>query len=428
MEKEKINIELKSEILNEVLSTPPSWLVRSGNTLFFFFIVLLLVLSWMISYPDELTGEVNLHGNRPPIEYENQLYGKLVDLRVADQQEVQKGMILAQFDNEIDPRQIQNIAAFLLSLQNDTSVQTVLTPALENVNLGVLQESWKQLLSLLKERNELVNSGHFRQKIVDLQIERVQRKKLQTIALQKLALIEKEVGYQQVQTQSAKRLLARQAISREEYIKEEKTENHLQQLLQNQREALVQIEIQLNALSKLIHETKYNDDLLVKKMKFSIDISAASLQNSIAEWNKNTAWVAPFSGRILFNKQLTRSSFYKPGEASLVLVPAGNRFRALMKVPIQGSGKIEKGQKVFMEFSDFPKNEFGLLEGSVQSITSVSKNEWYEVEINLPKKLLTTYQKEIPVKAILKGNAKIITKNKRLIHRFFEKVINLMEK
>jgi hypothetical protein len=99
-----------------------------------------------------------------------------------------------------------------------------------------------------------------------------------------------------------------------------------------------------------------------------------------------------------------------------------------MKVSVQGSGKIEKGQKVFIEFSDFPKNEFGMLEGTVKSITSVSKNDLYEVEIQLPKKLMTTYNKEITVKAILKGNAKIITKNKRLINRFFEKVINLIEK
>jgi len=69
-----------------------------------------------------------------------------------------------------------------------------------------------------------------------------------------------------------------------------------------------------------------------------------------------------------------------------------------------------------------------MLEGTVKSITSVSKNEMYEVEIQLPKKLITTYKKEIPVKSILKGSAKIITKNKRLINRFFEKVINLIEK
>ena len=429
MNKDKINIELKSEVLNEVLSAPPSWLVRSGNTIFFFFILLLLGLSWMISYPDELMGEVNIHSNRPPIEFENQMYAKLVDLQVQDQQVIEKGKVLAQFDNEINPKHIEMIQAFLLTLADPTLMKKVtISSELEKVNLGTLQQSWMSLLSLLKERNDLMSSDFFQKKLSSIQNEIEQRKKLQEIANRKLKLIEKDISFQQSQTLSAQRLLNKNAISKEEYLKEEKAENQLQQQYQNQKEALIQNEIQINGLIKNLNETTYNDGQQIQKLQASIKLSISSLQNSIRDWGKNTAWVAPFDGKIMFNKQLNISSFYKAGEASLVLVPKGNQFRALMKVALVGSGKIEKGQKVFIEFADFPKSEFGMLEGTVKSITSVSKAEMYEVEIQLPKKLITTYNKEIPVKAILKGNAKIITKNKRLINRFFEKVINLIEK
>ncbi len=429
MEKDKINIELKSEVLNEVLSAPPSWLVRSGNTLFFFFILLLLALSWMISYPDELMGEVNIHSNHPPVEFENQMYGKLVDLQVIDQQIIEKGKVLAQFDNEINPKHIEMIQAFLLTISDATSMKKVTISAeLEKINLGTLQQSWMSILSLIKERNDLTSSDFFQKKISSIQNEIEQRKRLQEIANRKLKLIEKEISFQQSQTLSAQRLLSKNAISKEEYLKEEKSENQLQQQYQNQKEALIQNEIQINGLIKNLNETTYNDGQQIQKLQASIKLSISSIQNSIRDWGKNTAWVAPFDGKVMFNKQLNISSFYKAGEASLVLVPKGNQFRALMKVSVQGSGKIEKGQKVFIEFSDFPKSDFGMLEGTVKSITSVSKNEMYEVEIQLQKKLVTTYNKEISVKAILKGNAKIITKNKRLINRFFEKVINLIEK
>ena len=383
----------------------------------------------MISYPDELIGEVNIHSNRPPIEFENQMYGKLVDLQVQDQQIIEKGKVLAQFDNEINPKHIEMIQAFLLTLTNATSMKKVtISSELEKINLGTLQQSWMTLLSLIKERNDLTSSDFFQKKISSIQNEIEQRKRLQEIANRKLKLIEKDISFQQSQTLSAQRLLNKNAISKEEYLKEEKAENQLQQQYQNQKEALIQNEIQINGLIKNLNETTYNDGQQIQKLQASIKLSISSLQNSIRDWGKNTAWVAPFDGKIMFNKQLNISSFYKAGEASLVLVPKGNHFRALMKVSLQGSGKIEKGQKVFIEFSDFPKNEFGMLEGTVKSITSVSKNDLYEVEIQLPKKLITTYNKEIPVKAILKGNAKIITKNKRLINRFFEKVINLIEK
>ena len=429
MEKQKIRIELKSEVLNEVLSAPPSWLVRSGNTVFFFFILLLLALSWMISYPDELIGEVHIHSNHPPVEFENLLYGKLVDLQVKDQQLIEKGDILAQFDSEINPKQIELIQVFLVTLTDSISMKKVfISSELEKINVGALQQSWMSLLSLIKERNELTNSEFFQKKVASIQNEIIQRKKLQEIAKLKLKLIEKEISLQQTQLSSSKRLLNKSAISKEEYFKEEKIENQLQQQYQNQNEALIQNEIQLNGLIKNLNETTFNDGQQIQKLQASIKLSISALQNSIIDWKKNTAWVAPFDGKIMFNKQLNISSFYRAGEASLVIVPKGNDFRALMNVSVHGSGKIEKGQKVFIEFSNYPKSEFGMLEGTVKSITSVSKNDMYEVEIQLPKKLITTYHQDIPVKSILKGSAKIITKNKRLIHRFFEKVINLIEK
>ena len=426
---DKINIELKSEVLNEVLSAPPSWLVRSGNTIFFLFIVLLIGLSCLISYPDELTGEVSINSNNPPVEFQNQMFGKLVDLQVKDHQWVQKGKVLAQFNNEINPNHIVLVRTFLSSLKHIDSIKSVkIQPEIEAVNLVALQSNWTSLLTTIKERNALQKSEINDKKMKSLQNEISQRIKLQSIANQKLKLIEKDIKLQQIQISSANRLLSKNAISKEEYLKEEKAENQLQQQFQNQKEASIQNEIQVNSLQKNLSELAYESDQQLQKLNASIKTNASTIQNLINDWEKNAAWVAPFDGKILFNKQLNKSSFYKAGEASLVIVPKGNYFTGLMKVASAGAGKIEKGQKVFIEIKDFQKHDYGMLEGNVKSITSISKDEFYEVEIQLPKKLITTYKKELPLKAQLKGSAKIITKNKKLIERFFEKVISLIEK
>lgn len=429
MENKTINIELKSDSLNEVLSAPPSWLVRSGNILFFFIVILLLGLCILISYPDEITGGVNILSNNPPVEFQNQMYGKLVDLRIKDQQFVKKGTVLAQFNNEINPKHILLVQSFLLDIDHiDSRPIIMISDELEKINLGTLQTSWTNLLTVLKEWNAIKSSHISDKKVATIQNEITQRKKLQEIAHQKLKLIEKDIKLQQAKLLSAQRLLSKNAISKDEYLNEEKAENQIQQLLQNQRESLVQNEIQLNNLQKSLDEIIFQSQQELQKLKASIKSNSSIIQNLINEWEKSTAWVAPFDGKIMFNTQLNLSSFYPAGEASLVIVPKGNYFIGLMKVPSAGAGKIKKGQKVFIEFVDFPKNDFGMLEGTIKSITSIAKKDAYEVEIKLPRKLITTHQKEIPSRAILKGNAKIITKNKRLIERFFEKVINLIEK
>ncbi len=130
----------------------------------------------------------------------------------------------------------------------------------------------------------------------------------------------------------------------------------------------------------------------------------------------------------MFNRQLNVNNFYRAGDASLVLVPKGNKFTGIVKIQATGAGKIKPGQKVFIELSDYPKNEYGVLEVKVKAITSIAKEDTYEVGIELPMQLLTSYKKKIPAKAVLKGKAKIITQNKRLLARFFDKVIGVVEK
>lgn len=433
LEKEEIKVELKSEVLNEVLSTPPSWLTRSGNSLFFLVIVLILSLSYVISYPDELQGDVTIFNSRPPIEFHNAMYGKLVSLQVHDQQEVKKNQIVAQFNNAVNTKEINAMKLYLNDLSNTSELKTMDVPiSLQAIHVGGFQQGWNGLLASINEWNAIQKTNVLGNKKTSLQQEIVQRKKLLEIGQRKSKLIEREVTLQHQQTKAAQRLLAKNAISKDEFLKEERTENQLLQTYQNQKEALIQIEIQLNSLAKNVIESDFETQQQIQKLKSSIQTQVSALQNQLLDWEKSTAWVAPLDGKILFNKQLNVSSFYQAGEASIVLVPKGFHYKATVRVPSQGAGKIAKGQKVFIECLDFPKHEYGVLEGRVASITSIAKTmdkvEVYEVEIQLPKKLITTYKKEIPVKAQLKGIAKIITKDKRLISRFFEKVLNAIEK
>ena len=148
---EKINIELKSEILNEVLSTTPSWLLRSGNTLFLFVILIMVTFCYFIQYPDEIVGNVIIQGNKPPIEFQNQMFGKLNLLSIIDQDNVKKGQVMAQFNNQINPKNIESVNEFLLKLRQIDQLSLQQIQHYESIELGVLQLPWQNLLSTIKE-------------------------------------------------------------------------------------------------------------------------------------------------------------------------------------------------------------------------------------------------------------------------------------
>ena len=423
MEQDKINIELKSEVLNEVLSAPPSWLTRSGNTLFFFIIFLLISICYFIKYPDEIVGEVSVQGSNPPVEFQNQVYGKLASLSVKDQDQVKKGQIIAQFDTKVNPKHIVLMRNFIQDLDSLGKYELTVTEELKQLEVSALQQNWNNLLAYVSEFNELTNSDLLNKKIEALKTEISQRKRLQTIADQKLKLIQKELGFQKVQLETAERLFDKKAISKDELLREQKAEVQLFHQFQGQREAIVQGEIQLSNLEKTLTEVSFDTKQQIQKLEAAISSAKSGMQIQLEEWSKNTAWIAPFDGKILFNKQLHLHSFYKPTEASIVIVPQKSKYSGVISISNLGAGKVIKGKKVIIELVDFPKNDFGIIEGKVTSITSIAKDNKYEILVQLPASLKTSYNKELPAKAILKGSAKIITKDKRLLERFFEKII-----
>jgi hypothetical protein len=46
------NIELRSESVQDILTQPPNWMIRWGNTIIFLIILLIFVMSYIIKYPE----------------------------------------------------------------------------------------------------------------------------------------------------------------------------------------------------------------------------------------------------------------------------------------------------------------------------------------------------------------------------------------
>ncbi|MCL1677132.1 HlyD family secretion protein, partial [Elizabethkingia meningoseptica] len=91
-----------------------------------------------------------------------------------------------------------------------------------------------------------------------------------------------------------------------------------------------------------------------------------------------------------------------------------------LTVPSTNSGKIMEGQKVLIKLDNYPFQEFGIVEGRVRNMSSVpDKDGNYYVDVNIPKGLTTSFNKKLIFNKELKGNAEIVTKDLRLIERFF---------
>lgn len=427
-ERKDKEIELKSEQMNEMLSHPPAWITRAGNGVFLLVLGVVIFLSWFIRYPDEVNGEVIVTTSQAPIELSNQSYIQLKELHVRENQEVRTGDLIAQFDPQVKASDIREAKSYLDKVEIfQTEFVNEIPEFHKELNLGTYQEQWATLLSKIHEWNVEHAENRMTKELDFIRREISFREQLQAISGKKIKLSENEYILLEEKLTGSERLAEQHAISKQLLTQDKHSWNQALQTVQGQKEQFVLNQIALNSLRK--ERFRLEQDAQTNKLQRAseIRIGLTSLGNNLQNWEKNVAWTAPCSGKILFNKLLQVNRFYKANEASVVIVPHGSGYSVIASVKSSGSGKLKTGQKAFIELTDYPKTEFGMLEGKVRRITQMDKEGKYELQIDLLHALKTTYNKQIPPKARLKGNVKIITKDKRLLQRFFEQFTELIK-
>ncbi|SEG22865.1 HlyD family efflux transporter periplasmic adaptor subunit [Parabacteroides chinchillae] len=129
---------------------------------------------------------------------------------------------------------------------------------------------------------------------------------------------------------------------------------------------------------------------------------------------------SPIDGKVTFTKYWNENQYIPLGDPAFTVVPATSDLlmgKALL--PIARSGKVKVGQRVIVRFSNYPDQEFGVVNGTVNSISLVPTDNNYTIEIAFPKGLTTNYGKTLPVSHEMTATAEIVTDDLRLIERFF---------
>ncbi len=88
----------------------------------------------------------------------------------------------------------------------------------------------------------------------------------------------------------------------------------------------------------------------------------------------------------------------------------------------QNFGKVKVGQKVQVYLDNYPYEEHGTLAAKVEDFSELPQQGYYRVIISFPQGLKTQYGKMISAQQHLQGQADIITEERRLLERLFDKL------
>lgn len=422
-----------SDEAQEIIGSVPSWVVRWGITVVFVIFAGIVAGCYFIKYPQIVTAPITITTVNPPADLAARYDGLLDTVCVSNGDTVRQGQLLALFAT---PARYDDISTIERSLQGSCAEPLSALVRSEwldgHYTLGDLQSTWAEFL------RQCLDYRHY------LDIDYIGRKK-QLLAAQ----IDKNTEYyDRLQTQ--KRLLlkdldyGRRMLERDSLLLSEAVissadyEATAQGFLSKQNSkagfdaTLTSTELTILQTRQQIVELSVQEENEKAEYEHALDQLRQQLLAGIAQWKEQYAVIAPAGGRVSLQSYWSRGQHVSVGSILASIVPEGKtEVLGRMQVPSSGFGRVKQGQRVNVKLNGFPYMEFGVLKGTIRSISAVpvqtAAGVAYTVEVVFPGELTTTYRKELPLIQQMDGTGEIITEDMRLIEQFVRPVVSLFK-
>ncbi|MBI3258452.1 MAG: HlyD family efflux transporter periplasmic adaptor subunit [Ignavibacteriae bacterium] len=414
-------IELRSDDVQEILTQMPSWVVRWGITVIFSAIAILITASFVIKYPDIITARVVVTTPVPPVKVVAQSSGKIVSLLVKDNQIVKMGTTLLVIEN---PASLEDVKALRLQLNHFQGMMTQPELAtdihLEKYSaLGELQADYSSFVQNFLEYQFAVRTNFAASKAASLNQQSLYYKDLADKFGQQKDLLVRDVELTRKKYENDKGLKANGYLSETELASSESAYLQKKYALQSVETNSLNNSIRLSETQKSILELRQQFSEKVYQLTVLMQESYKKLESRLDMWEQKYILKAPIDGSVSFFKFWSKNQFITSGEEVLAVVPPSSVLSGKAYLPRDGSGKVKPGQIVKLKFDSYPYYEFGTVDGRVESVAQVSKDNEYLTEISLPNGLHTNYNKKLDFKQEMQANGEIITEDLRLIDRVF---------
>lgn len=425
-------VELRSEEVQEILGTPPGWLVRRGTFIVFVGFGLMLAAAWFVRYPDVVTANVEITTKTPPVEVVARTDGRIARLLVGDTALVKPNQHLAVLQNTANYFDVVLLDSCVGSWRNFRVEDFRALRLPDSLNLGDLQVDYSNFVRLLSDFQFGRESGSasYRSNVGSIQLQINQLEQSILFEQKAMVRVKDQLKTAEELYDKQKQLYEQGITSRVDFEKE--------------RTKLADLERQRDQYESNVLEKRREIILLksnIDKASFGQQESSASastllvnslnlLSTAINRWEQQYLLTAPIEGKISLNG-LTLQQFVRMGEQVMTVVPVGSDFivgRA--KLPVAGSGKVTEKQRVIIKLYNYPYREFGTIKGEVYSKSLVPKDNEYSIVIALPitknNTLRTSTGKEIAFAQQLQGIADIVTEDKGFLQRIGEQMMGVI--
>lgn len=430
MEKEKINIELRSDEFQEIVQQSPRWMIRSGISLIFGILILLLVGSYFFRYPDVINANIVVLSENPPAYLAARTTARIDSLLATDQQLVSENQIIAILENTANFEDAIKLKELLLKLEPFMLTFDTLSATAPDfgLQLGDIQSDYSSFVRLYNDYFSFLRLKLHPKKIKSLK---------QQVAMNRIYFDRLRAQEQDMETDLR---IVNNQFKRDSLLQIKGVLSDLD--LEKSKGLLLQKKFNTNGARTKLAETqsaiiKLEQEVVDAEMEFADQKKKAQnslieamniLKSRFAYWEQTFIIRSPIAGNVSFTNFYNKNQQVKKDEIVFAVIPKEqSQIIGRISLPLKGAGKVAAGQKVNIRFDNFPYMEYGYLKGTVKNISLMPNNENYVVEVQLPQDMKTNYNIQLKFSQEMKGTAEIITEDLRLIQRFFNPVKSVLK-
>jgi HlyD family secretion protein len=414
--------------LNEILGAAPGWLLRSGIGIVAFFVFVLLGGSMLFQYPDIIEAPVVVMADNPPVNLAAVSSGKMERIFRKEGEYIEKGELIAVTESPLNVEDIIWLRQILLSEPNHHPGEPSFSSGnlRQNINLGPLQNHYNEWLKARHDWEQFEALNYHAQRIKHLQTQLTERHQLEQQTQRQLETFRQIYRISQQNYLRDSSLVAQNFISPLDYERTHSEYLSRRITLEDYQSQLINLEVQKNDIRSTLLETQMDFTQRQSEYRMRVQSSLENLKSQMLQWEKNYAFVAPVSGELVFASIWTQNQHVTAGDLVFSVIPDDyGQFIARGGIPLHGSGKVQTGNRVNIRLSNYPYQEFGVLQGNIIHVAAIPSGDHYPVQVHLNNQLLTSYDINLGHHAMLDGVAQIITEDISLFNRMMNPLRSL---
>ncbi len=422
-------ISIRSEEVQDIMGTPPGWLVRSGIGVMFAVVVIILAGSGVFSYPDIVTAPVIITTENPPSVITARSTGRLTTIFRKDGDFVKYSDTLAVIENPARHRDVFRLLDILKEVNNNGSPEQYFKGFTfpRDLVLGEIQPYYNQLVKTVNDFNIFESQDFYKRKINALEEELKEYEQYFRVleSQENLALTDLELTRSQFRRDSL--LYSTGVISTSDFEKARSSLLEKEQAVESARLSLSNTAVTIARLRHSITDTRMEEEQRRQDLVTGLVNALRQLESSVSAWEKRYLVVSSTDGILNYVMIWSVLQEVREGDPVFSVVPEDKgELHARLILPHRGAGKVRPGQIVNIKLDGYPYMEFGMIEARVHSISSGPLETGFPAVLDLTNGPVTSYGYEIDVIRELTGTAEISTDDLSLLQRMVSPLRHLL--